>query len=119
MGWIPPAPQPIGIECRQQQQLCGHNPITPGQGYGQWMGPWGQRYPATPQMRRGFGGNAGAMVDVDTGNEPSNDSGESAHVQMRGARRTLRRRAKREGPKKRHVMLNIGGHEVLASYWEP
>ena len=124
MGWIPPAPQPMGIEYRQPPQMCGYGPHMPGPGRGQWMGQWEQRLPATPQMQRNAGNSAGtmferAMIEVDTGNEPSNDTAESAHVHMRGVRRTERRFVKREGPKKRHVMLNFGGKEVLASYWEP
>ena len=127
-GWIPPAPQPIGIEYRQLQQPCGHNPIMKGKGYGEWMSPWGPRYPATPQMQPvcsshqynpSYGGTTGVRIDTDTGNEPSSDTDDRLRGPKRGIRHKLRRRVKHEAPKKRHVMLNIGGHEVKASYWEP
>ena len=122
MGWIPPAPpapQPIGFGYRPQQQVGGHGPNVPGLEWGQQMGMWQQRYPATPQMQRSFSSNARIMFEEDTGNEPSNESGASAHMQTQGNRRTVRRRTTHESSQKRQVMLNIGGREVLASFWEP
>ena len=57
----------------------------------------------------------GAGVDQDSGYEPSSDTDDRIRMSKRGARRMLRRRAQNEAPKKRHVMLTIGGHVVMAS----
>ena len=80
------------------------------------------RYPATPQMQQTSRGNPQAMMnmEVDTGYDPSNDSETSAQMpQQRARRRNRNIQGNHSRPRKRHVMLNIKGKDVMASYWEP
>ena len=79
-------------------------------------------YPATPQMHQMHRGNAQAMMnmEVDTGYDPSNESETSAQTpQQRGHRRSRNIQGNHSRPRKRHVMLNIKGKDVMASFWEP
>ena len=84
------------------------------------MQPFGgqNRYPATPQMQQVHRGSAQAMMnmEVDTGYEPPNESDTSTQTPPKSGHRHNR---KKEKTRKRHVMLNIRGKQVKASYREP
>ena len=71
-------------------------------------------------MHRYNRGGIQALMDLDPGYEPSNESEASPHtLPLRGHRSVWHPKGDRGGPRKHHVMLNIKGKEVLASYWEP
>ena len=81
------------------------------------------RYPATPQMYRAHREISQVMTskEKDSGYDPSDESETSDEMpqQKRGHRRSRTAKGTHGRPRKHHVMLNVHGKKVKASYWAP